>query len=83
MHRALYVAWNKWGLKHIVRDVVKDLTVYGASEAAERLVHRPLREKRDAVDPDTQDKASPEDGDRPRSRSRLGRSRKPWYMDTE
>jgi hypothetical protein len=81
MHRVLYVAWNKWGLKHIVRDVVKDLTVYGASEAAERLVHRPLREKRDAAECDTPDGESLEDGDRPRARSRLGRSRKPWYME--
>jgi len=81
MHRVLFVAWNKWGLKHIVRDVVKDLAVYGASEAAERLVHRPLRDKRDAADHDTPDEETPVVGERPRSRSRLGRSRKPWYME--
>jgi hypothetical protein len=81
MHRALYVAWNKWGLKHIVRDVVKDLAVYGASEAAERLVHRPLREKRGAADHDAQDEESLEDSDRPRARPRLGRTRRPWYME--
>ena len=81
MHRALYVAWNKWGLKHIVRDVVKDLAIYGASEAAERLVHRPLREKRDAADRDSPEEDPPVVGERPRSRSRLRRSRKPWYME--
>ena len=81
MHRALYVAWNKWGLKHIVRDVVKDLAVYGASEAAERLVHRPLREKRDATERDSLEEEPPVVGERPRARSRLGRSRKPWWME--
>ena len=80
MYRALYVAWNRWGLKHIVRDVVKDLAVYGASEAAERLVHRPLREKRGAIDHDTPDGERPAD-ERPRGRSRLGRAKKPWYME--
>lgn len=87
MHRTLWIVWSRWGLKRVARDVVRDLAFYGAKSAADRFVHKRLRDKHGPADYDRRPRpqrraprrTKPQTSGR-RSRRR-GRGKDDWFME--